>query len=876
MKRALLRSLIASGLVLGGLGCRGVESDTGFVVDVSTNLRWPDEMDKVRVRVDGVGGKAAFDRIYDLGQGKDLVQLPGRLALFPEGTGSAHFHVEVSGWSSADELTTKVTRSATVGFVKHLVLVLPMPLERACRMKTCEAGRTCKVIQEEGTCVDDIVDPATLQRYAAPTKVSPPVDVDGGNGPASFDAEVGPLPDSAGADLEVDSAPDSSQPGAMDAAVDSPVDGGADDHSEAADVVQDSAPEALEPPTCGNGRIDPGETCEPGSAKDCPSLCPMMGCTTRRLDPGTDKCHSSCVPSGTFTQCLAATDGCCPDACNARVGDPSFDADCPARCGNGVTEPGENCDADCSTRVTGCLVDADNDPIISGSVAACTYKCTPRGRGCQTGDGYCPSACSNATDGDCKLNAGDSCSTTGQCEAGLSCTDARCCTQSSCGQCGVCTGVGGTCQGLTGDDLRAGATCNSATSTCVSGTCKLKVGQSGCANNPACSSGVCIAGTCCQPGCAAGAGTACAATSCSASGACVFPGSGTTCGAGMCSADATQAMASVCNGGGSCTVQNTSCGPGLKCRAATGACPAACSSDNDCLSAYSCDVAGGSCKLRAGNSCTAGANCASGLCDAVTGTCVSACSPAETAVGGMCKLSDGQTCSSSAVCASGICDSGSGRCTSLAISPTAHDYGSVPMGTTSSSATFTVTNRGGSSTGIFMVALGGANPSEFTIAGNNCTATLPPAGSCTVSVAFKPTAAGTRNATLNLSASPGGGTVATLTGTGASTIFNISPTSQAFGSVAVGSQSPGTTFTVTNVGQTSTGPMIVSVGGANGGDFPMSVAASTCTGSTLAVGATCTVTVAFHPSATGPRNGSLSVSANPGGTNSATLSGTGQ
>jgi len=50
------------------------------------------------------------------------------------------------------------------------------------------------------------------------------------------------------------------------------------------------------PAQCGNGVIEKDEICEPGSAHDCPTTCPMIECMTRQLVG--DKCQAHCEASG--------------------------------------------------------------------------------------------------------------------------------------------------------------------------------------------------------------------------------------------------------------------------------------------------------------------------------------------------------------------------------------------------------------------------------------------------------------------------------------------------------------------------------------------------------------------------------------------------
>lgn len=108
--------------------------------------------------------------------------------------------------------------------------------------------------------------------------------------------------------------------------------------------------------TCGNGVVDPGETCDTaissGQAGACPTSCDDgVACTTDALnDAGT--CLATC--SYTAITKPVDGDGCCPVGANAAT-----DSDCPASCGDGIIEAGEQCDdgpqngsGSCSNRCT--------------------------------------------------------------------------------------------------------------------------------------------------------------------------------------------------------------------------------------------------------------------------------------------------------------------------------------------------------------------------------------------------------------------------------------------------------------------------------------------------------------------------------------------
>jgi len=206
---------------------------------------------------------------------------------------------------------------------------------------------------------------------------------------------------------------------------------------------------------------------------------------------------------------------------------------------------------------------------------------------------------------------------------------------------------------------------------------------------------------------------------------------------------------------------------------------------------------------------------------------------------------------------------------SLSVTPATFDYGQVPVGTTSGDQTFTVTNTGQATSGTIAVSLGGANAAAFTIDSTTCGAALPGGGTCTIAVQFEPGSAATLTASLSATASPGGTATAALQGEGQATAaLSINPTSANFGQTPIGVTSAGNTFTVTNTGQATSGTVAVSLSGTNASYF--TIASSTCAAA-LAPGGSCTVTVTFDSFYTGTDTASLTATATPGGSASASL-----
>ncbi|MDP9319234.1 MAG: choice-of-anchor D domain-containing protein [Actinomycetota bacterium] len=218
--------------------------------------------------------------------------------------------------------------------------------------------------------------------------------------------------------------------------------------------------------------------------------------------------------------------------------------------------------------------------------------------------------------------------------------------------------------------------------------------------------------------------------------------------------------------------------------------------------------------------------------------------------------------------------SATGVALALGITPQSQDYGIVAPGATAGPVVFTVTNNGGSATGVLASSLSGANMAEFTIVLDNCSGVaLAAAATCTVSVSFAPTSLGLRKtASLNVGTADGSVSAA-LSGTGVALGLGISPKEQDYGNVAPGATAGPVVFTVTNNGGSATGVLASSLTGANMAEF--TIVLDNCSGVALAAAATCTVNVSFAPTSVGLRKtASLNVGTADGSV-SAALSGTG-
>jgi Abnormal spindle-like microcephaly-assoc'd, ASPM-SPD-2-Hydin len=210
----------------------------------------------------------------------------------------------------------------------------------------------------------------------------------------------------------------------------------------------------------------------------------------------------------------------------------------------------------------------------------------------------------------------------------------------------------------------------------------------------------------------------------------------------------------------------------------------------------------------------------------------------------------------------------------VTLTPTGLAFGAQLIGTTSASQTSTLKNTGTAPLTITGIALTGTNPGDFGQT-NDCPGSLAVNATCTITVTFSPTAGGARAATVNIADDAAGsphGLTLSGTGTTPAPAVTLTPTSLAFGAVRVGTTSASQSSTLTNTGTAPLNISGIAVTGANAADFGQT---NDCPGS-LAVNATCTITVTFSPTTTGARTASAQITDDAAGSpHSVALSGTG-
>ncbi|HEV2383216.1 MAG TPA: FG-GAP-like repeat-containing protein [Terriglobia bacterium] len=185
-------------------------------------------------------------------------------------------------------------------------------------------------------------------------------------------------------------------------------------------------------------------------------------------------------------------------------------------------------------------------------------------------------------------------------------------------------------------------------------------------------------------------------------------------------------------------------------------------------------------------------------------------------------------------------------------------FPSTSVGKSASAQTVTLQNTGNATLSITSIALTGTNASDFTET-NNCGGSLASKASCPITVTFKPAAAGNRSGAITVTSNGVGSPQSlALAGTGSSApVVTLSPASIDFGTPLIGSKTV-KTVTLTNSGNaTLTVSSVTSTGSPGFTGIPPT---SNCT--SVAAGASCTITVTFDPSSSTSVTGSIVIADN--------------
>ncbi len=195
--------------------------------------------------------------------------------------------------------------------------------------------------------------------------------------------------------------------------------------------------------------------------------------------------------------------------------------------------------------------------------------------------------------------------------------------------------------------------------------------------------------------------------------------------------------------------------------------------------------------------------------------------------------------------------------------PVSHDFGALPVGTTTLQTTITLTNTGSQTLNISGIQISGNSDYSLATGSNpSCalgtSSTLAPNANCNVTVAFHPSASGSETAqvifTDNSGNAVGSTQVVNLSGSGLPSVVSISPPAVTVPPQLVGTSSAATPVTVKNTGGGALA-FQVAISGSNASDFSEN---DNCAGS-VSPGTSCNLMITFAPKAPGTRNGMLIV-----------------
>jgi hypothetical protein len=204
--------------------------------------------------------------------------------------------------------------------------------------------------------------------------------------------------------------------------------------------------------------------------------------------------------------------------------------------------------------------------------------------------------------------------------------------------------------------------------------------------------------------------------------------------------------------------------------------------------------------------------------------------------------------------------SGTGLQTSDSVNAGTLTFAGQALGTTSPAQSVQLTNTGNTVFPLGQIATSG----NYT-AVQNCGSSLAIGSSCAINVTFTPTNINANPGTLSIPSSAGTQTV-TLTGTGLGAVISPSPASLAFGYIMPGQSSAAQSLTLTNSGNAPASSLVITA--------PTGYSDTSNCGTSLAAGASCSISVTFSPAAQQSYGGSLQVTSNTG-TQNVSLSGAG-
>lgn len=199
----------------------------------------------------------------------------------------------------------------------------------------------------------------------------------------------------------------------------------------------------------------------------------------------------------------------------------------------------------------------------------------------------------------------------------------------------------------------------------------------------------------------------------------------------------------------------------------------------------------------------------------------------------------------------------------IVLNPITLTFSSTNVNATSPAQNVTISNTGAAPAALQATSITG----DFHLTANTCGTTLAANTGCTVSIAFTPTASGTRTGSFSLTDDAGTQT-ASLTGIGTAPATDaLSPLSLTFAAQQLTTSSTPQQITLTNSGDV---PLTLIAAQIASGDFTV---VNAC-GNSLNAHSSCSLAVAFQPRSIGAATGALTVS-DQYRTQTVALSGTG-
>jgi len=202
------------------------------------------------------------------------------------------------------------------------------------------------------------------------------------------------------------------------------------------------------------------------------------------------------------------------------------------------------------------------------------------------------------------------------------------------------------------------------------------------------------------------------------------------------------------------------------------------------------------------------------------------------------------------------------------VAPASLGFTSQPIGASSTPQQVILSNTGNAALNISSIVASG----DFTQA-STCGSILSAKATCSISVTFTPSAAGTRSGTLtvtdNTASVPGSTQTVPLSGIGqAVPVVSLSTNTLTFSGQTIASPSAAQAVTLTNTGSAALNISNVT----SSGDFAQVNNCST----SVAAGGNCTINVTFTPTVSGNRFGSVTITDNTvSGSQTISMSGTG-